>query len=186
MITKVFTAILLASLPVVSSAAETGPAADWIEHSRQLALQLGSELKGELGKAMAAGGPVAAIDVCRTPCAGHRRAPVQRIGRDGGAHGVARAQSGERAGRTATHAARAVQQRAGVGQVHAAARGSVRNPARRPGGATLHARHPDRARVPDLPRQDPGTGTRGGHRARLSQTTRRPASSRASCAARSP
>ena len=70
MITKLLTAILLASLPVLSSAAEVAPppapAADWVEHSRQLALQLGSELKGELGKAMAAGGPVAAIDVCRT------------------------------------------------------------------------------------------------------------------------
>jgi len=67
MITKVFTAILLASLPVLSSAAEVAPAPapDWIEHSRQLALQLGGELKGELGKAMAAGGPVGAIDVCR-------------------------------------------------------------------------------------------------------------------------
>ncbi len=68
MITKVITALLLASPPVLSSAAEvaSAPAPDWIEHSRQLALQLGSELKGELGKAMAAGGPVAAIDVCRS------------------------------------------------------------------------------------------------------------------------
>ena len=81
MITKWFTALLLASLPVLSSTAEVAPASDWIEHSRQLALQLGSELKGELGKAMAAGGPVAAISVCR------ERAPAiaARLSRESGA-----------------------------------------------------------------------------------------------------
>ena len=83
MITKLFTTLLLASLPVLSSAAEVtpAPATDWIEHSRQLALQLGSELKGELGKAMAAGGPVAAISVCR------ERAPAiaARLSRESGA-----------------------------------------------------------------------------------------------------
>jgi len=83
MITKVCTAILLASLPVLSSAAEVAPtpAPDWIEHSRQLALQLGSELKAELGKAMAAGGSVGAIDVCRN------RAPAiaAQLSRESGA-----------------------------------------------------------------------------------------------------
>jgi hypothetical protein len=50
--------------PLALGAAE--PAADtaWMEQSRQLAMQLGGELKAELGKAIAAGGPIAAINVC--------------------------------------------------------------------------------------------------------------------------
>lgn len=54
-----------------STAAATGPAArqtpeDWAERSRALADQLTTELKAELGAAMQSGGPVAAIEVCRT------------------------------------------------------------------------------------------------------------------------
>ena len=44
---------------------QTAPPA-WVEQSRQLASQLGSQLKTELSGAIAAGGPVAAIDVCHT------------------------------------------------------------------------------------------------------------------------
>ena len=47
-------------------AADAPVASDWIEQSRQLAQQLGGELKGELGRAMSEGGPVAAVSVCKT------------------------------------------------------------------------------------------------------------------------
>jgi len=42
------------------------PAADtaWVDQSRQLAMQLGGQLKGELSKAIAEGGPIAAINIC--------------------------------------------------------------------------------------------------------------------------
>lgn len=57
-----------------------GPA-DWPERSRALANQLMTELKSELEAALQAGGPVAAIEVCRT------RAPAiaERLSRDSGA-----------------------------------------------------------------------------------------------------
>jgi hypothetical protein len=51
--------------PVLTQAADIPLAPDWIEQSRQLAQQLGGELKGELGRAMSEGGPVAAVAVCR-------------------------------------------------------------------------------------------------------------------------
>lgn len=81
-------AILWAALfPATLPAAESAPATQWIEQSRQLAMQLGNELKAELGSAMAAGGPVAAVNVC------HTRAPeiAARLS----------ARSGARVGRTA-------------------------------------------------------------------------------------
>jgi hypothetical protein len=81
MIKTACTALLLATLALPALAAETALAPDWIERSRQLATQLGSELKGELGKAIEAGGPVAAIGVCST------RAPeiAARLSRESGA-----------------------------------------------------------------------------------------------------
>ena len=61
---RIATALGLVLSPVMLAAAE--PAADtaWVDQSRQLAMQLGGQLKGELSKAIAEGGPVAAINVC--------------------------------------------------------------------------------------------------------------------------
>ncbi len=75
------TLMILALGTVTMTAADAGPAPTWIEQSRQLATQLGSELKAELGQAIAAGGPVAAIDVC------HARAPqiAARLAKESGA-----------------------------------------------------------------------------------------------------
>jgi len=75
--------LLLTMIPLASladdAAATTVPT--WVEQSRQLATQLGGELKAELTKAVAEGGPVAAIDVC------HRRAPeiAARLSQQSGA-----------------------------------------------------------------------------------------------------
>lgn len=80
-------ALLVALSSPTVSAAENAPAPAWIEQSRQLAMQLGTELKGELSRAMTDSGPTAAIGVCRT------RAPeiAARLSQ----------QSGARVGRTA-------------------------------------------------------------------------------------
>lgn len=56
-------------VPMLLHAADVAPTPDWVDQSRQFAMQLGGELKAELGRAIQAGGPVAAIDVC------HSRAP---------------------------------------------------------------------------------------------------------------
>lgn len=74
-------ALLLAALGLPVQAADIPAAPDWIERSRQLATQLGGELKGELGRAIETGGPVAAIDVCS------KRAPeiAARLSRESGA-----------------------------------------------------------------------------------------------------
>jgi hypothetical protein len=74
--------LLAAVVPPALLAAEPAPGTSWIEQSRQLALQLGSELKGELGRAIAEGGPVAAVAVC------HTRAPeiAARLSVQSGAH----------------------------------------------------------------------------------------------------
>jgi hypothetical protein len=67
---KRIAAMVLAALaPAVLPAADQTATPAWVEQSRQLATQLGGQLKAELSAAIAAGGPVAAIDVC------HRRAP---------------------------------------------------------------------------------------------------------------
>ena len=73
--------------PLLANAAEEAMWPAWVEKSRELSMQLGKELKGELGAAIEKGGPVAAIDVCRT------RAPAiaARLS----------AESGARVGRTA-------------------------------------------------------------------------------------
>jgi hypothetical protein len=73
--------------PLVASAADEARWPEWVEKSRELSMQLGTELKAELGAAIQRGGPVAAIDVC------HTRAPAiaARLS----------AESGARVGRTA-------------------------------------------------------------------------------------
>jgi hypothetical protein len=73
--------------PLLANAAEEAMWPEWVGKSRELSTQLGKELKGELGAAIEKGGPVAAIDVCRT------RAPAiaARLS----------AESGARIGRTA-------------------------------------------------------------------------------------
>lgn len=77
----------LALCPAVSVAAEPAAWPEWMEASRALATQLGSELKSELKLAIEQGGPVAAIAVCRD------RAPAIA--------GRLSAQSGANVGRTA-------------------------------------------------------------------------------------
>jgi hypothetical protein len=59
-----FLGALLLVLPLTGVADE--PSLAWVAQSRVLANQLATEPKSELGKALAAGGPVAAISVCRT------------------------------------------------------------------------------------------------------------------------
>ena len=54
-----------AAAPADLVAAADVPTPAWIDQGRSLSQQLGSELKAELGRAMAEGGPVAAIGVCR-------------------------------------------------------------------------------------------------------------------------
>jgi hypothetical protein len=73
--------------PLVANAADEALWPEWVEKSRELSMQLGTELKTELGAAIQKGGPVAAIDVC------HTRAPAiaARLS----------AESGARVGRTA-------------------------------------------------------------------------------------
>ena len=58
--------VLLGCVVLPAGAGEPAPTDDWAVRSRAVADQLTSELKGELGAAMAAGGLVAAIEVCRT------------------------------------------------------------------------------------------------------------------------
>jgi hypothetical protein len=74
-------------LPLLAHAADEPMWPEWVEQSRQLSMQLGKELKGELGAAIEKGGPVAAIDVC------HTRAPAIAARLSG--------ESGARVGRTA-------------------------------------------------------------------------------------
>lgn len=57
-------------LPLLAHSAAEPMWPEWVEKSRELSMQLGKELKGELGAAIEKGGPVAAIDVC------HTRAPA--------------------------------------------------------------------------------------------------------------
>jgi len=63
---RVVTVLFVILGPATMTAAEPVPDTAWIEQSRQLTMQLGGQLKGELTKAIAEGGPMAAIDVCYT------------------------------------------------------------------------------------------------------------------------
>lgn len=67
--------------PLLANAAEEAMWPEWVEKSRELSMQLGKELKAELGAAIEKGGPVAAIDVC------HTRAPAiaERLSGESGA-----------------------------------------------------------------------------------------------------
>jgi hypothetical protein len=73
--------------PLLAHAADEAMWPEWVGKSRELSTQLGKELKAELGAAIEKGGPVAAIEVCRS------RAPAiaARLS----------AESGSRVGRTA-------------------------------------------------------------------------------------
>ena len=57
-------ALVLVLSPITLTADEPTPDTAWVDQSRQLAMQLGGQLKGELTKAIAEGGPMAAINVC--------------------------------------------------------------------------------------------------------------------------
>lgn len=61
---RIAAALLLVSSPFTLAAGEPTPDTAWVEQSRELAMQLGGQLKGELTKAIAEGGPMAAINVC--------------------------------------------------------------------------------------------------------------------------
>ena len=63
---RIATALIVILCPVTLTTAEPVPETAWIEQSRQLTMQLGGQLKGELTKAIADGGPIAAINVCYT------------------------------------------------------------------------------------------------------------------------
>ena len=61
---RIAAALVLVLSPIMLSAAEPTPDTAWVDQSRQLAMQLGGQLKAELTKAIAEGGPMAAINVC--------------------------------------------------------------------------------------------------------------------------
>ena len=61
---RIAAALLLVLSPITLTAGEPAPDTAWVDQSRQLAMQLGGQLKGELTKAIAEGGPMAAINVC--------------------------------------------------------------------------------------------------------------------------
>jgi hypothetical protein len=61
---RIVAALILVSCPLPLTAAEPAPDTAWVDQSRQLATQLGSQLKAELSQAIATGGPMAAINVC--------------------------------------------------------------------------------------------------------------------------
>lgn len=60
---RVVTALAVLLCPP-TMAADSPAEPGWVEQSRRLAQQLGGELKGELTRTIASGGPVAAINVC--------------------------------------------------------------------------------------------------------------------------
>ena len=61
---RIAAALVLALSPVTLMAGEPPTDTAWVDQSRQLTMQLGGQLKGELTKAIAEGGPIAAINVC--------------------------------------------------------------------------------------------------------------------------
>ena len=61
---RIAAALVLMSSPFTLASGEPAPDTAWVEQSRQLTMQLGGQLKGELTKAIAEGGPIAAINVC--------------------------------------------------------------------------------------------------------------------------
>jgi hypothetical protein len=64
--TRRFALLMAFSLcPLVSTAAEPAEWPEWVGSSRELAMQFGAELKGELTRAIEQGGAVAAIPVCK-------------------------------------------------------------------------------------------------------------------------
>jgi hypothetical protein len=61
---RIAATLVLVLSPIMLSAGEPTPDTAWVDQSRQLAMQLGGQLKAELTKAIAEGGPMAAINVC--------------------------------------------------------------------------------------------------------------------------
>ncbi len=62
---RVFALIALFMSSLAATAGEPVEWPEWVGKSRTLTMQLGTELKGELTRAIEQGGPVAAIPVCR-------------------------------------------------------------------------------------------------------------------------
>jgi len=73
--------LFVAMSPFALHAAEPVSETAWVELSRQVAMRLGGQLKGELTQAIAEGGPIAAINVC------YLRAPeiAAQLSQDSGA-----------------------------------------------------------------------------------------------------
>jgi hypothetical protein len=61
---RIAAALVLVLSPILLLAGEPATDTAWVDQSRQLAMQLGGQLKAELTKAIAEGGPMAAINVC--------------------------------------------------------------------------------------------------------------------------
>lgn len=61
---RIAAALVLVLSPMMLSAGEPATDTAWVDQSRQLAMQLGGQLKAELTNAIAEGGPMAAINVC--------------------------------------------------------------------------------------------------------------------------
>ena len=61
---RIAAAMVLVLSPMMLSAGEPATDTAWVDQSRQLAMQLGGQLKAELTNAIAEGGPMAAINVC--------------------------------------------------------------------------------------------------------------------------
>jgi hypothetical protein len=61
---RIAATLVLVLSPITLTAGEATPDTAWVDQSRQLAMQLGGQLKAELTQAIAEGGPMAAINVC--------------------------------------------------------------------------------------------------------------------------
>jgi hypothetical protein len=61
---RIAATLVLVLSPITLTAGEPTPDTAWVDQSRQLAMQLGGQLKAELTQAIAEGGPMAAINVC--------------------------------------------------------------------------------------------------------------------------
>ena len=61
---RIAAALVLVLSPMMLSAGEPATDTAWVDQRRQLAMQLGGQLKAELTNAIAEGGPMAAINIC--------------------------------------------------------------------------------------------------------------------------
>lgn len=62
---KILSIVILATMPLTASYAD-GDVRQYTDKSKAVVKEFAAQLKGELGKSMKAGGPLAAIEVCNT------------------------------------------------------------------------------------------------------------------------